>query len=239
MDNKDKEALLSYVKVTHVCFIITLVCCLLSLTTIFFRTFFDIPVDFLEEYGIELDFFSILYLFEPSVTQVLGIEWTAKKYRTPLIPGEEVPTEWKRQDEDNLKKFNNNLILLLFFKIMACFLLPLALLGFHFSFWGYIYFCAGFYGYMYNVGFISDLISTIMIILLITIPEGLVKLIITAFGQSACILSAIRYRTGIVRSALKKPPIPHVSCPIIPYFNGIFSSLIRASNFPTRICVMT
>lgn len=167
MDNKDKEALLSYVKVTHVCFIITLVCCLLSLTTIFFRTFFDIPVDFLEEYGIELDFFSILYLFEPSVTQVLGIEWTAKKYRTPLIPGEEVPTEWKRQDEDNLKKFNNNLILLLFFKIMACFLLPLALLGFHFSFWGYIYFCAGFYGYMYNVGFISDLISTIMIILLI------------------------------------------------------------------------
>ena len=73
----------------------------------------------------------------------------------------------------------------------------------------------------------------------VIIPDGFVKLIRKASGQSFSILFAISSITGIVRKALKKPPIPVVSCPIKLYFNGIDSSKTRAGSFPTRICATT
>ena len=47
--------------------------------------------------------------------------------------------------------------------------------------------------------------------------------------------SAIRSIAGMVRIALKKPPMPQVSWPIMPYRSGIFSSSTRAGSLPTRI----
>ena len=45
--------------------------------------------------------------------------------------------------------------------------------------------------------------------------------------------------TGIVRNALNIPPAPFVSWPNTPWDKGIRSSLMRASNNPTRNCVET
>ena len=73
----------------------------------------------------------------------------------------------------------------------------------------------------------------------VTIPEGLVKLISQASGQYFSISRQIDRITGIVRSALAKPPGPVVSCPMMPNSSGIFSSWERASNPPTRNWVST
>ena len=67
----------------------------------------------------------------------------------------------------------------------------------------------------------------------VTIPDGFVKLISQAFGQTSSISLHISRITGIVLKAFAKPPGPQVSCPITLYFKGNLSSLALASNPPT------
>ena len=73
----------------------------------------------------------------------------------------------------------------------------------------------------------------------VTIPAGLVKFTNQASGQRRFISSIIAKMTGIVRNALNIPPAPFVSWPNTPWDKGIRSSLMRASNNPTRNCVET
>ena len=73
----------------------------------------------------------------------------------------------------------------------------------------------------------------------VTIPLGLVKFISHASGQSLSMALMISRITGMVRSALKIPPAPLVSCPSMPWSSGILSSLILAYSLPTRNWVIT
>ena len=73
----------------------------------------------------------------------------------------------------------------------------------------------------------------------VTIPAGLVKLMMKASGANSSTFRAISSSTGMVRSALAKPPTPVVSWPIRPYFKPRRSSAARAGSWPTRSWVST
>lgn len=77
------------------------------------------------------------------------------------------------------------------------------------------------------------------IIASVTMTAGFVKLISHSSGQSSSISLTISNITGIVRNALNIPPAPLVSCPIMPWLNGILSSSTRAGRRPTLIWVVT
>ena len=74
----------------------------------------------------------------------------------------------------------------------------------------------------------------------VTMPTGFVKSMIHASGFARSrVTSASCRATGMVRSALAKPPAPVVSWPMVPNRRGSVSSTRRAAWPPIRSCTST